>query len=310
MGQTPHGAWSGNHPLPRWRVADEAARLALTVGAADLDGLCRVISPPNVYWLVSHSPAVWRLVGDVRAPDVLALVPPYSWETDEIFIGRPEVNVNLTPQGPGVFYLAAGTASFSVLANDGGGALSARPRYPRQTTSVAGAMGEIYSNRFLWGVTGFRFVKDFGFNPITDWRMFAGLNDGTAFATNVAIDTQINCIGVGRIDGLTNMHLVHNDATGLCTTIDLGANLPAVGLANHLYRLTLEMAPAAASCTYLVERLSAGHAAMYKASGTISTNLPGQYVTLCDRLWCSNNTQAAACSVLFARMTAVMRPAY
>jgi hypothetical protein len=255
-----------------------------------------------------HAVATSGAPGFMSAADKvkLDLLSPYGWETDEIFIARPAVGTNLVPFGIGVTYAGSGSAGTSALANDGGGALSARPRCMRSTTATAGLIAELYSlGRFLWSVPGFRYVKDFGFNAQTNWRMFAGLYNSISALTNVAIDSLLDCIGVGKLDGNPNMHLFHNDASGACTTIDLGANLPITG-ANNLYRLTLVMAPAAASCTYLVERLQTA----FSASGTITTNLPSQYTNFGDRLYATNNADANVVSVMFGRMTAIMRPTF
>jgi hypothetical protein len=42
-----------------------------------------------------------------------------------------------------------------------------------------------------------------------------------------AVNTLINCIGVGSDAADTNLQIFHNDATGTCTKVDLGADFPA-----------------------------------------------------------------------------------
>ena len=83
----------------------------------------------------------------------------------------------------------------------------------------------------------------------------------------------------------TNIQMMHNDATGACTRIDLGAALPVPTTdRSALYELAL-FSPkgTTASVAYQVTDLVSGAT----ATGTFTTDLPAATALLAPRGWMS-----------------------
>ncbi len=244
-------------------------------------------------------------VDGAKLDDMLA----FSWANDDVFIARPSGNND--PIGLGVKYNTAATGSATVQ-DDGGGLLSQRSRCTRMTDSSAGSLAEFHTtNLFLWGQRGFKYVKDFGWNPSASCRMFAGLYSSISALTNADIANLTNCIGLARIDSSTNVCLIHNDASGT-VTVALDTGIAANSNANHLWRLSLDRAAGASTVTYKVERMSytgVTNTSVYQTwSGTISSDLPSLTTSLGDRLFITNNLNAVFSTVMFCRMNARSTP--
>jgi hypothetical protein len=74
-------------------------------------------------------------------------------------------------------------------------------------------------------------------------RFFMGIRSSIGTYSNVEPDTLINLIGVCRLSTSNNLHLIHNDATGTATTIDLGSDFPANTVSTDKYIFVLETVP-------------------------------------------------------------------
>lgn len=84
--------------------------------------------------------------------------------------------------------------------------------------------------------TGFNMAENASDTAI---RFFMGVSTNIIF-TNVEPNTLLNCIGVCRLSTSNNLHIVHNDNTGIGTTIDLGTNFPANTISSDKYLLNIE----------------------------------------------------------------------
>lgn len=154
------------------------------------------------------------------------------------------------------------------------------------TTAVAGFF-QPSAQYTLGGATafgGFQLVARFG--PSTGVttatrRMFVGMSNSVAAPTDVNPSTLLNMFGVGYDAADTNMQFMHNDGAGTATKIDLGASFPRPSAdRTKMYELALFSAPASgATLNYTVTDLGTGAI----ASGTITTDLPGQNVLLAFR---------------------------
>lgn len=115
-------------------------------------------------------------------------------------------------------------------------------------------------------------------------RAFFGLRAATGAPTDVNPSTLVSCIGMGYDSADTNIQIMHNDSSGTCTKIDLGASFP-VPTADRtaVYEITLGCLPNASSVDYLVTNVSSGAT----ASGTISTDLPANTAGLGYLGYCS-----------------------
>ncbi len=146
------------------------------------------------------------------------------------------------------------------------------------------------------GKGGFLYAARFGVSDaaaVADARLFVGMQASTAVIGNVNPSTLTNIIGVGCDNAQTTLRIMHNDAAGAATTIDLGANFPSNTLSTDLYELLLYCAPNASSVFYRVERLNTGDV----ASGTITTDLPSTTTLLSPQIWRNNGATALAVGI-------------
>ncbi|MCC6071452.1 hypothetical protein ACFSQU_18085 [Massilia sp. GCM10020059] len=143
------------------------------------------------------------------------------------------------------------------------------------------------------GVGGFLAVYRFGCSDqatVAGARSFVGMTGVTTKIANVDPSSLINIIGVGTDSGDANLQIMHNDASGVATKVDLGPNFPDHTLSADVYELALFSAPASAEVGWQVTRLNTGH----MASGTISTNLPTDTKLLAPQFWRNNGPTALA----------------
>ena len=142
----------------------------------------------------------------------------------------------------------------------------------------------------LWYIFGgFRFVCDFIISDTSygaGCQNFFGLGAVTTDLpygggpTPVLVSTLTNVIGLGNDTGDTNLQIIHNDATGICTKVDLGAGFPsnrtAGAASTTVYSIELYNAPGSNEVKYRVRNKSTGGITLGTdlAEGTLTTNLP------------------------------------
>jgi hypothetical protein len=132
---------------------------------------------------------------------------------------------------------------------------------------------------------GFHLVVRFG--PSTGVttgtrRLFVGMTNSTSAPTDVNPSTLVNMVGVGYDAADTNMQIMHNDASGTATKIDLGASFPRPAAdRSKMYELVLFSPPNGGSeINYSVTDLGTGAI----ASGTIiSADVPAVTTLLAAR---------------------------
>lgn len=118
------------------------------------------------------------------------------------------------------------------------------------------------------------------------WQLGGGLAPG-----NVNPNTFTDCIGIARCLGTdANVQLIHNDAAGVATQVDLGASFPAATL-NVGYELRT-LSPALGSWRWAVRNLNTGA----EVSGTLAANIPS-VAGLIPSFYVNNNTDAVAVSL-------------
>jgi hypothetical protein len=110
-----------------------------------------------------------------------------------------------------------------------------------------------------------------------------------ATATTQVPSALVNCIFVGWDSADDNLQVMHNDAAGACTKIDLGASFPANNT-NAVYEFMMFAPPNGASVYYRVVRLDTGDV----AEGEIATNLPASTTFLTRHEYMNNGGTAAA----------------
>ena len=150
-----------------------------------------------------------------------------------------------------------------------------------------------FNFRCAWGPGGFSM-------PATH-RACCGLLNSTAAPTDVEPSTLINGVWMGWDAGDTNVQVMHNDASGTATKIDLGASfaVPTGTDFNTVYLLEL-FSPneATQSVQYHVVKFNtATRTILAEANGTITTKLPAVTLTLANRVWCSVGGTSSAVGV-------------
>lgn len=102
----------------------------------------------------------------------------------------------------------------------------------------------------------------------------AGQTTDLGYTNTILVSSLINCFGVGSDSEDTNLQIYHNDGTGTCTKIDLGANFPANRTAGSafttVYSIELFNAPNTTSILYRVTNKETG----IVAQGALSSDLP------------------------------------
>jgi hypothetical protein len=101
-----------------------------------------------------------------------------------------------------------------------------------------------------------------------------GQTSDLTYSDSITVASMLNVIGVGSDAADTNLQLFHNDGSGTCTKVDLGANFPANRTAGAAftttYSIELYNGNSETDIIYRVINNELGHI----AEGIISTNLP------------------------------------
>ena len=136
------------------------------------------------------------------------------------------------------------------------------------------------------GCGGFHFVARFAISDaalVAGARLFAGMTSSTAVLGNADPSTFTNIIGVGLDAADTTLQIMHNDAAGTATKINLGASFPE-STNTDLYEFVLYCGSGATSVYYQVINLTTNAI----AAGQITTNLPAVNTLLTWQLWRHN----------------------
>jgi hypothetical protein len=141
--------------------------------------------------------------------------------------------------------------------------------------------------------TGGSLANTGGFSLVLRWgpatgvatattRAFAGLTGTTALPTDVEPSTSTNCVFMGWDAADTNVKMMHNDGSGTCTKVDLGASFPVPTVdRTTLYELALYSPKGTSqSVSWIATNLVTGAT----ASGTISSDMPSTSTFLGPRV--------------------------
>lgn len=143
------------------------------------------------------------------------------------------------------------------------------------------------------------FTRKIQFNSnVSGQRFFCGISKGNQFAapTNVDQTTLTDIVGVAQLSTSTNMHVIHNDASGTATTIDLGSSYPCND-SQYNYYITIEQTTTSYIVT--VERVTISTGASISTVNTLSTNIPVYNTGTIQLLtWITNNAQSSVASYL------------
>ena len=217
----------------------------------------------------------------ITADTVNTYIPTFS--SQEIFRGVTFSNnsTTVTTSAGITMSSTASNLAISVSSTDFS-TKQIRLRY-YSTTVTGGRYTGTRGSALLWYIHGgFRYVCDFRISDTSfasDCQQFYGMAGVTADlgyggVSLTQVSTLTNLIGVGNDGSDTNLQIIHNDASGAATKIDLGVGFPAnrtVGAASStMYSVTLYNPPTSSNVKYMVVNNETGAVAM----GEITTNLP------------------------------------
>jgi hypothetical protein len=176
--------------------------------------------------------------------------------------------------------------------------MATRNAYLVTTAAVGAIAGVRTNNRHVLLAGGFRLAargaQSTGTAAATR-RWFMGLVNAIGAPTDVNPSTQVSCIGVGYDDADTNLQVMHNDETGTCTKVNLGAGFPRPAADNtELYRLDLYAPIGGAYVAWRVIRLQTGVA----AEGVITTDLPLTSLNYGFRQWASAGATSSVIGII------------
>jgi hypothetical protein len=206
-----------------------------------------------------------------------------------------------TLSGIGESWSSTGTAAAGALAATN--VLTSTIRNTYTTSAVVNSQAGLAGLQGPWlgssaGLGGFRVEIDFAVvTTQTTMRIAVGIgyNGGAAISCTADPSAATDCIFMGCDAADTNMQIMHNDNSGTCTKIDLGASFPKTN--NVFYRVVLEAAPNASAITYEVTRFDSAAS----ASGTISTDYPLSSQFLLPTIRFGNGNTASAAAGAFCR---------
>jgi hypothetical protein len=131
---------------------------------------------------------------------------------------------------------------------------------------------------------------------LTGQRGLWGLSGSYTYATptNVEPNTNINVVGVCQLSTSTNLHIIHNDSSGIATTFDLGVNYPCN---TSIYTYYIKIKRITSNYTITVERITNTDNSSISTVYTTSTNIPVIGVNdLSPTNYITNNAQAIIAS--------------
>lgn len=149
------------------------------------------------------------------------------------------------------------------------------------------------------GLGGFFHVNRFAISSTTaNQRCAVGLlATGSAISTSQSPSGHTSSIFVGWDSADTNLQVMHNDASGTCTKIDLGADFPAND-PTMVYESIFFAKPNDTKVSYRVKNLTTGD----EVEGVINSNLPPSTTPLFWHAYVNNGGTAAAVVLEFMRM--------
>ena len=170
--------------------------------------------------------------------------------------------------------------------------------------SAAGYNGAL-SSLYYWlgnaaGLGGFRVEIRFGIDTkVATTRVGFGLAAGALTLNANDPSATLNCILCGADSADTTLQVMSNDAAGVATKVNLGANYPIVN--NAVYRVVFETVANSQIVTYTVTREDT---IVAPVTGTISADLPSNTTFLGVVAYVGNGATAAAASMGLVRVLA------
>lgn len=209
---------------------------------------------------------------------------------------RPIGNTN-TVSSIGVRLGTSGTATTRNVALTN--FFTAMKRIGYVSSGAAGNSSAVYSRdaRFARGnsdnIAGFYSVFRFGIGDaaaVAQGRMFVGMTSSVTTLGNSDPTSFFNVLGLGSNSADTNLKIIHNDGSGLCTEVDLGSNFPANTRSVDVFELIIYATKNSSEVHFQVRNLSTD--AIF--NHTASTNIPSPTQLLSWQLWRNNGTTSSS----------------
>ena len=162
------------------------------------------------------------------------------------------------------------------------------------TSSVAGIYGSPFSTQ-LGTNFEFEYIHKFRINTNNGaQRFFAGISaaySGTA-PTNVEPTSQLNSIGVAKLQATANLYFIWNDATGIASSLDLGSGFLGTETTST-YKLRIYKVVGAASINLELTKIVNSTGVTTVTSTNITSDYNTGVSTYYPLIWMGNNTAAA-----------------
>jgi hypothetical protein len=155
---------------------------------------------------------------------------------------------------------------------------------------------------FIWQIKvcrpslGFYCSAKSGGDVSTNGRNFFGLTESFTTIGNVNPSTVLNTTGFGADPSDTNLHIIHNDGSGVATKINLGANFPKAG--DQIYILEMWNFFNETSVYFRIKNLKLNITSEVIEA---TTNLPT--IGLAFQIWANNGIDTVFSSVKFTNHT-------
>jgi hypothetical protein len=206
------------------------------------------------------------------------------------------VSPNSTLAGNSLVYSPIVTGNFALQGNTSGN--SGMTLFA--TTASAGTLAfKRRHDAFVFQTLEIEFTQKIRFQTnISGQRFFHGLTKGNQFSapTNVEPSTLTDIVGICQLSSSTNMHVIHNDASGTATTIDLGSDYPCN---TNTYNYFITIQQTTTSYIVTVERVTVATGASISETRTLTTNIMNYatgVIQVCT--WITNNATASIASYL------------
>jgi hypothetical protein len=196
---------------------------------------------------------------------------------------------------------ASDVTSGAAAATASGSYFGRQNRFNYATSAVAGTIAFFRTTFSAWGGINSGRVCEWLFGTadaatVAGARTFVGFTGAFSVPSNVEPTTLTNCVGLARLSTSSNWHIIHNDASGTCTSIDLGSGYPSNTLEVDLIYLRLKF-NTDGTISYLV----ANKTTSISTSGNLTTNLPSS--ALYETIWTTNNATALVARLGFCYRT-------
>ena len=213
-------------------------------------------------------------------------------------VARWSPSVSTTVTVDGMPRTAAGTVSTTALSATN---LSTSIRRWRVTSAATAnsVADERSAITVCWrgnqaGLGGFTYVNRISIftQPLLSNAYFGLSSSISAFSTTQNVKSLTNVVGFGFIQGTdTNWQLIHNDATGSATSVDLGVNFP-ISSSTKVYTFFVYCAPNSSSIwVRCVEEVSGN---IFESE--LTTDIPASNIFLSVRNYMNNGGTASACA--------------